>query len=294
MKKLLLLTLFALLCSNTWAQMSQLHADIKKITEGKKLTIGVAVYDFSNEEIIAININEKFPMQSVFKLHLAMAVLDQVDKGSLKLTDSIHFDKEELYSHLWSPIQKAYPDGDVKLPLSEVIIYTVQQSDNSGCDKLIQLLGGVKNVTKYIHSIGVKSINIENNELELQALWERQFRNWTTPMAAIELLGKINKGSLFKDETQQFLWQTMLGTSTGSIRKYLPKEVQVAYKTGFSGRNDAGVTAANNNVGIMMMPDGRRIAYAIFIADSTEEQDVNYDVIAEIGSSIFKNLKQCK
>lgn len=289
--KQILLIITLTLCISSWAQPSTIETEIHRITKDKHIKIGIAIKELnkSDAKIIEINGSDRFPMQSVFKLHLSIAVLQQIDQGKLNLTDSIHFDKSELYTHLWSPIQKQYPDGNINLPLSEVLRYTIQQSDNSGCDKLLKLIGGAHNVTRYIHSIGIENINIENNEFELQSDWQRQFNNWTTPMAAIELLEKIDQKSLLTEPTQQFLWQTMLSTSTGSIRNLLPKDAQVAYKTGFSGRNDKGETAANNNIGILIRPDGSRVAYAIFITESTEEQSVNYDIIAQIGNTIFKS-----
>ncbi len=57
--------------------------------------------------------NHHFPFQSVYKFHLGIAVLHQVD--------------------LYSPIKDKYPNG-LPLPLREVITYTLAQSDNVGCD----------------------------------------------------------------------------------------------------------------------------------------------------------------
>lgn len=282
MRKIILFICFLFLFQTTWGQLSTLRPEIEKILAGKKLKVGLVLVDLSNGDTLSIRGNDRFPMQSIFKLHLALAVLHEVDQGRFTLSDSIRFRESELYSHLWSPIQKAYPDGDACLTLSEVLRYTLQQSDNSGCDKLFQLAGGPKKVDNYIHRIGIKQTHIENNEFELQSDWNRQFNNYTTPFAAIELLKKIERQSLLSPKSQQFLWQTLLGTTTGTVRQKLPTEVQIAYKTGFSGQNEKGETAANNNIGILILPDNRKIAYAIFITASTEKQEVNYGVIADI------------
>ena len=45
-------------------------------------------------------------MQSVFKYHLALAVLNLVDKGSLSLTDKITITKKDLDNNLYNPIRK--------------------------------------------------------------------------------------------------------------------------------------------------------------------------------------------
>lgn len=286
MKKLLNILVLVIVSISANAQIAGLRNDIEKLVIDKQLKIGVALLDLSNNDSLFINSDDKFPMQSVYKLPIALCVLHQVDEGKLKLTDTIHFAKNELYEHLWSPIQKAYPSESANLLLSEVINYTIQQSDNSGCDKLIKIAGGTENINNYVHSLGVTQINILNSELEMQSDWNIQYNNWITPQAAIELLEQINRGKLLSAASQDFLWTSMLGTATGSIRKYLPSDIYVAYKTGFSGQNSEGLTAANNNIGIMLSPNGRKVAYAIFVTDSYEPQDTNYEVIAQIGKLI--------
>lgn len=286
MKKLLNILVLVIVSISANAQIAGLRNDIEKLVIDKQLKIGVALLDLSNNDSLFINSDDKFPMQSVYKLPIALCVLHQVDEGKLKLTDTIRFAKADLYEHIWSPIQKANLSDCANLLLSEVINYTIQQSDNSGCDKLIEIAGGTENINNYIHSLGVTQINILNNELEIQSDWNIQYNNWITPQAAITLMEQISSGKLLSVESQDFLWASMLGTVTGSIRKYLPSDIDVAYKTGFSGQNSEGLTAANNNIGIMLSPNGRKVAYAIFITDSYESKDVNYEVIAQIGKLI--------
>lgn len=286
MKKLLNILVLVIVSISANAQIAGLRNDIEKLVIDKQLKIGVALLDLSNNDSLFINSDDKFPMQSVYKLPIALCVLHQVDEGKLKLTDTIRFAKADLYEHIWSPIQKANLSDCANLLLSEVINYTIQQSDNSGCDKLIEIAGGTENINNYIHSLGVTQINILNNELEIQSDWNIQYNNWITPQAAITLMEQISSGKLLSVESQDFLWASMLGTATGSIRKYLPSDIDVAYKTGFSGQNSEGLTAANNNIGIMLSPNGRKVAYAIFITDSYESKDVNYEVIAQIGKLI--------
>ncbi|MGL5937331.1 MAG: class A beta-lactamase [Phocaeicola sp.] len=278
---------FSLLFFSFTAQAVNLKSKIEQIVVQKELKLGVAVMDLATGENYSINSEEHFPMQSLFKLHLSLLVLHCVDQGRFNLTDTLQFNQSELYEHLWSPIRQAHPNGTANLPLSEVIAYTIQQSDNSGCDKLIKLVGGIECLNRYLQSIGVEGVNIEDNEWQLQSDWNKQFRNWTTPSSSIGLLRLINSGTLLSAESQSFLWKTMFATASGSIRNLLPNGSQIAHKTGYSGQNEEGVTAANNDIGIMVLPNGKRIAYAIFITNSIESNAFNYEVIAAIGREIY-------
>lgn len=284
---LLFTTIFTLFAQNSWSQFSSLETQIDSIIKNKKLTVGVAICDLSTGDILSLNGNDKFPMQSVFKFHIALAILNKIDHNHYNLTDSIYLKKSDIIPNLWSPIREKYPNGNINIPLSEIIKYTVAQSDNTGCDKLLNLLGGPAQVNSYIHSLGITDINIANTEKEIQSSWHFQFDNWTTPRAMVNLLTLFHAQTLLSPKTHTFLLETMLSTSTGSIRNNLPSTAQVAHKTGFSGQNSSGVTAANNNVGIMTLPTGKQLAYAIFITSSTEPQEVNYAVIADIGKVMY-------
>jgi beta-lactamase class A/beta-lactamase class A VEB len=115
--------------------------------------------------------NKKLPMQSVFKYHLALTVLNQIDKGNFKLNQKISVSKKDLNNNLWSPIRKKYPEG-IDLTLAEILNYTIAFSDNVGCDLLFRLIGGTKTVENYMHQIGVSDIAIEYDEFTQQNVWE--------------------------------------------------------------------------------------------------------------------------
>jgi beta-lactamase class A len=270
--------------NNPMAQSFSLKKEITKIIITKKATIGVGVYNFDSGKTLIINGNHHYTMQSVYKFHLALMVLHQVDRGKLSLEQKIHLTKNDLNPNTWSPLAKKYPGGNIDVPLKDILSYTVSESDNNGCDKLFKLVGGPQKVDEYIHSLGIKSLSIKATEEEMHNDWNVQYTNWTTPLAAIQLLHKFYKGKILSEKSFDFLWKIMNETVTGAgrIKGMLPKETIVAHKTGGSGINDKGITAATNDIGIVSLPDGKHYAIAVFISDSKENSDVNEKTIAEI------------
>lgn len=262
-----------------------LEKNIEGIILGKNLKLGFATYNFASKQSDEINADDRFPMQSVFKFPIALALMDQVDNGKFQLTDTIYVTKDELYVDLWSPMRERYPDG-AKLPLSEVVAYMATSSDNSATDLLIKKMGGAKTVQQFLNNKGLQNISIKNTEREIQSDWAVQFENWTTPNEMISLLKLFNHKQLISAKSNDFLWQVMANTSTGSIRRLLPTDITIVYKTGYSGARD-GVVAAQNCVGIIELANGNKIAFAIFITDSKENTDTNLDIIAKIGKAIF-------
>lgn len=273
-----------ILIISTQSQIDSLKHKIEQIIVTKDAVVGVSIFGIENKDSLSINGNERFPMQSVFKLHIALAVLDQVDRGKLNLNQEIFISKKELLPNTWSPIRDKYPNGNIKLTLAEIIKYTVAISDNNGCDILLKLIGGPEEVEKYIYGLGIKNISITYNEEEMHKDWDAQFSNWTTPTAATELLVAFYTKNILSKSSFNFLLKTMIETSTGKnrIKAQLPEGTTVAHKTGSSGKNEEGITGASNDIGVVALPNGNHFAISVFITNSKEREEINEKIISDI------------
>lgn len=283
------LTVFIGLLISSCANKHSLREQIQQITKNADGTIGVAIKNLATNDTLTINNNLQFPMQSVYKFPLAIAVLKQIDDGIFSLNQPFRIDKTDLLPNTWSPLREKYPDGNVIIPLSEIISYTVSQSDNNGCDILFRLLGGPSFVNNYIHSIGVSEISIMGTEEEMHKDWNVQFTNWCKPYAMVQILDIFYQKKGLSDSSTNFLWERMVETTTGPnrIKGLLPKETIIAHKTGYSGKNEDGLTAAINDVGIIELPNGQRIAISIFVSNATVDDSISERVIAEIAKATY-------
>ena len=228
-------------------------------------------------------------MQSVFKFHIAAAILDYVDKGKLSLDQKVLLTKDNLMQNTWSPLRDKYPDGGVEVPLSEILEMTVAQSDNSGCDILLGLLDGPKTVQQFFDSKGVKNFQIISGEAEMHKDWNVQYKNYSTANAATDALKKFYDGKLLSEKSTDYLMKVMLSTSTGKNKliEQLPKNTPVARKTGASGKNNDGLTGAENEIAIVTLPNGRHYAITVFVSNSTESSDVNCKMISDISKVVW-------
>ena len=270
------------------AQLQPLREEINQIIAGKNATIGVAVMDLQNGDSLIIKGRARLPMQSVFKLHLAMAVLAQVDKGKLKLDQIIFVKKSDMKTDLYSPLRDKHPEGNLNVPLRDLLRYSVSESDNVACDLLFGLVGGPSKVQQYLRTIGIREVAVANIEAEIQKDWETQFNNWTTPRAMLLLLQKIDQRQLFSKSSQDFLWDILTNSPTGQnrIRGLLPPGTVVAHKTGTSGSKE-GTMGAVNDAGIVVLPDGKRFAIVIFVANSKESMKTDEAIIAQISKAAW-------
>ena len=123
-KLLFFALIFQCQVTSSFSQLSILRGKIEAITKDKKATIGVGILNLDSEDTLNLNNNLHFPMQSVFKFHLALAVLNQIDEGKLSLNQMIFVKKSDLVPNLWSPMREKYPEGNISIPLSEILQFT--------------------------------------------------------------------------------------------------------------------------------------------------------------------------
>ena len=284
MTKLFNIILFSLLSFSTFAQSTnELRQQLSQIISSKNATVGLSIKGIEDKDTLSINGNLKVPMMSVFKFHIALTVLDKVDQGKLSLTQEIFIKKKDLHEDTWSPMREDYPDGNVNLTLDKVLRYTISHSDNNGCDILIDLLGGTKEVQKFINKQGIKDFVIKVNEQQMRT-WENLYVNTTTPLATTVLLEKFFKGQILKESTTKYLYQIMVETSRGLtwMKAGLPKNTELAHRTGMSGTNDANLRVAMNDIGIVKLPNGKHFILSVYLKNITEKQEDTEKLIADI------------
>ena len=271
-----------------------LNKQIKEIIRNRNATVAVSVLDFQNNKTVHVNGNKSLAMLSVFKFHIALAVLSQVDEGKLSLDQNVLIKKSDLKENTWSPIREMFPDGNFEMPLSLLIKYTVAESDNNGCDILLDLIGGPENVQKILRSKGAKGFTIRANEDLMHQGFKYMYWNVTTTNAANDLLKAFAERKILSKSSTDFLMNTMLETSTGKNKLVakLPESVAVAHKTGSSGKDRQGKTIAENDIGIVTLPNGKQYAISVFVSDSMESEQVNTGIIADISEVVFKYFSQ--
>ncbi|GIQ58769.1 CepA family class A extended-spectrum beta-lactamase [Flavobacterium collinsii] len=284
MTKAFCILLLSFLSFQAFAQTTtELREKLHQIVADKHATVGIAIKSIEDKDTLSINGNIKVPMMSVFKFHIALAVLSKVDEGKLSLTQEIFIKKEDLHPDTWSPMREDFPDGNRSLTLDKLLRYMVSHSDNNGCDILIDLLGGTKTVQKFINKQGIKDFVVKVNEEQMKT-WENLYLNTTTPWGTTVLLEKFFKGEILKEATTKYLYQIMVETSRGLtwMKAGLPENTELAHRTGMSGTNDANLRVAMNDVGIVKLPNGKHFVLSVYLTNITESQENTEKVIADI------------
>lgn len=271
---------------------ASLPGEFEKIAPAAKGRVGVAARLLESDETADLHGDEHFPMHSVYKLPISMAVLHRVDRGELKLDQRVKIEPGDFVRQgMYSPVRDKYPDG-TELTITELLRYTICESDGTTSDVLMRLIGGPVSVMAFLKEIQVPDIQVVNSEKEIGRDWETQYRNWATPKGALALLVALQSQRGLSQESQGLLLKLMIEAIPGAkrLKGELPAGTVVAHKTGTGGTRD-GITSATNDIGIITLPDGRHMAMAAFVSDSAADDDTRDAIIARLAKAAWDSAQ---
>ena len=277
-----------LFLSSPLAAQTALHQQIADIAKDAKGEVYVACSLPGTKLDCDLNPHGHPPMQSTFKFPLAIAVFQQIEAGKLTLDQPIPFLTSDLYKGSYSPLQDAHPVAGVDVPLRELIRLSASLSDNIATDILLRLIGGPQVVQQSMNALGVSGIHVVHSERALHDDESLQYQDSAEPAAMVALLRLFADHSPLNPEHTALLnqWMTETPSAPHRIKGLLPAGTVVTHKTGTSGL-DHGFYPATNDVGLITLPNGQRLALAIFVTNAHADDTTDDAVIARIAKAVY-------
>lgn len=274
--------------NKTDAQNLELQKQLEQIASAAKGKVGVAAVVLETGESVSLNPHDHFPMQSVYKLPIGMAVMKQVDDGKIKLEQKVSVTKSDFVRRgQHSPIREKNPNG-VEMSVSELLRYAISESDGTASDVLMKLAGGPGAVQSYLSQLKITDMIVLSTEKEIGQDWQTQYRDWASPEGAVSLLRALHERQGLSEPSQAFLLKCLIESRPGAkrLKGQLPAGTVVAHKTGTSG-TQKGITAATNDIGIITLPNGKHLAIAVFVSDSPADEATREGVIAGVAKAVW-------
>lgn len=279
-----------MLCLSVFFPTSKLYGScietrIDSILQGRNMTVGI--YAKCGEFCYQRNAREKFPLMSVFKVHVAMAVLERLVHEGVSVDSMVHVDKSSMHENTYSPLRDRNKGCDFDISVADLIRSSVSESDNNACDLLIDMVGGIRKVDRYVRRcLGVGGQKLMRTEYDMHRDVSDCRDNWTTPYAMVRVLEKVFDGA---PPVFGLLREAMFGTVTGcdKIRAGISPEIDVAHKTGSSDRVE-GIKIGDNDAAVVVLPTGEICYMVVFIKDSAESDAVNASVTAAMAREIMR------
>jgi len=290
------LAALALLCScSHHGKYDALQKSLSEIVADKDANIGIAVI-IDDADTVAVNGNKMYPMLSVYKFPIALALSDFYRQHNLNLGDSIDILPEDLHPDTYSPMTERIlassqtTTDTLKMPTAELLAYMLQQSDNNASDIILKKLGGAEYVNKCLCRLGITGINVKNSENEMHIDNTLCYTNTSTPIGMSALMDKFDRE--FNDSIFLEIKQMMETCETGTNRLAKPlTDAVIGHKTGTGFTLPNGRLMAVNDAGYVHLPNGHRYAIAVFIENSGYDIAQTEELIAEISRIVYSNIE---
>lgn len=313
--------LHSLLLLSSLVQSSPIEARFAEIEAIAKGQLGAAVITAKSSQYSRRN--ERFSLQSVMKMMVAMAALEEVDKGKWKRDMKFTFSRADLsLSH--QPIEdRLGKRNSITITLSDCIELMVTESCSGAADFVIRKLGGTAVVNAFLKKNGIQGMSVDRQERDLQTnivglTWRPEYvdarkldaatqrvspsaldaaykryqadpRDTTTPHAMGLLLQKLVTGKLLSAASTKYMLAVMERTSTGPdrLKAGVPKGWKLGHKTGTSSTH-RGVACATNDVGFARNAAGEWVVIVALLRNSTLKPDDRANVLRQVARAAFE------
>ncbi|WP_232223437.1 serine hydrolase [Sphingorhabdus lutea] len=295
--------------------------DLWRVFPGKT---GISVHSLDEGWTVGQRLDDLFPQQSVSKLWVAMTILDQVDRGKLRLDDEVVITRNDL-AVFYQPVRdKVLREGEVRESVASLLERAITQSDNTANDSLLRTAGGPEAVHDFIAKHQLGAIRFGPGERLLQSgiaglTWKQEYsigRNFYTARAnlsydkrksaldnyladpidgasprAISLaLAKLSRGKLLSYGSSSYLLDLLNRVRSGPnrLKGGVPSGWSIGHKTG-TGQDLPPISTGYNDVGILVAPDGRQYMVAVMLGDTTASIPERMQLMQSVVRAIVRN-----
>ena len=239
---------------------------------------------------ILINENEIFHAASTMKTPVMIEFYKQLHQGKLSLEDTLQI-KNEFKSIVDGTMYKLseFDDSDKNTynklgqyySINNLIYEMITISSNFATNILIDYIGA-NNVTKSMKEIGALNINVLRGVEDIKA-FELGLNNTTSAKDLLIIYEKLAKGKIINNESSAIMIDILKDQKYDDIiPKYLPKDIEIANKTGM-------ITGVHHDSGIVFLKDGRKYVI-VLLSKNMSDMESGTEMMARISELIYKTL----
>ena len=239
---------------------------------------------------ILINENEIFHAASTIKTPVMIEFYRQLHQGKLSLKDTLQI-KNEFKSIVDGIMYKLseFDDSDKNTynklgqyySINNLIYEMITISSNFATNILIEYIGA-NNVTKSMKEIGALNIDVLRGVEDIKA-FELGLNNTTSAKDLLIIYEKLAKGKIIDNESSAIMIDILKDQKYDDIiPKYLPKNIEIANKTGM-------ITGVHHDSGIVFLKDGRKYVI-VLLSKNMSDMESGTEMMARISELIYKTL----
>lgn len=272
--------------ARTPADTAGLRRSIEQITRGYQGVVGVSVRNLATGESLSMRGEETFPTASLIKVAVLVALLDQVEKGSIRLDDPLTMIARDqvggsgVLQHLHSGLGITVEDAARLM----III-----SDNTATNLLLDKVP-MRAVWATMDSLGLPHTRIHSKTFlrSTSVAMDSSVKyglGVTTPDETVRLFALLHEGRAVSPRMDSLALSILRGNEDwNKLVRWLPDGAAAAHKSG-------DVDQSRNDCGILYGPDAP-VAVCVM---TRENHDTSYAtdnpanlLIARIGAEVYR------
>jgi len=256
-----------------------LPASLQSLEKTNDCRIGVNVLDTATGEQSGYRANERFAMCSTFKMLLAAAVLQRVDRGKEQLDRSVAIPKSSLVP--FSPVSE--PQAGGILPISTMCEAIITQSDNTAANLLLETIGGPQGLTAFARTLGDRVTRLDRTETSLNEATPGDPRDTTAPASMTGNLHRLLLEDTLSKTSRALLTQWMVSNTYGStrLRSSLPQGWRAGDKTGANG------TTTTNDIAIYWPVGHAPVLVSAYLTQCPGPDSRRNEILASVGRLVI-------
>lgn len=261
---------------------AQLAETVARIESRLNARAGVVVHDTGSGWTWANRADERFLMNSTIKAPLCGAVLAAADAGTLTLDEELPILRADILSY--APVTEKKVGQSMSL--SELCLATIDMSDNTAANLLINRLGGTEAVTDFFRQSGDTVSRLDRLEPDMNTFKVGDPRDTTSPAAMSATLEKLLLGDALTPESRDLLieWMSHGGVTGELLRKNAPEGWHIADKSGSGSQT-------RNIIAMITPPDRAPWIAVIFVSDVNADFATRNAALQEISAAVIDVVK---
>jgi len=256
-----------------------LPASLQSLEKTNDCRIGVNVLDTATGEQSGYRADERFAMCSTFKMLLAAAVLQRVDRSKEQLDRSLAIPKSSLVP--FSPVCE--PQAGGTLPISTMCEAIITRSDNTAANLLLETIGGPHGLTAFARTLGDRVTRLDRTETSLNEATPGDPRDTTAPASMTGNLHRLLLKDTLSKTSRALLTQWMVSNTYGStrLRSNLPLGWRAGDKTGANG------TTTTNDIAIYWPVGHAPVLVSAYLTECPGPDLRRNEILASVGRLVI-------
>ena len=300
-----------------------LQAELTRIGAAFPGEVGIAVRKAGCDWVVGHRLDDWFPQQSVSKLWVAIAALDGVDQGRLRLDQPLAIRPQDLTLFNQPLRQEVLEKGVIERPVANLMQNAMSLSDNTANDKLLWTLGGPERIRAMLRDKEIPGVRFGPGERLMQSAvagiaWRPELSlgsnfeqararlpleqraaalqryladpiDGATPAGITQGLSLLAEGALLSPESTQVLLDIMEKSRSGPMRLKagVPVGWRVFHKTG-TGQELRDLATGYNDVGLLRAPDGTWYAVAVMIGATRQPIKARMEMMQSVSGAVAR------